>query len=83
VITEATDPMLQRLARLPSAAPDPARADRVRSRCHAALARRRAKDGAEAPPAAVAGRAVELALVAGFCLTYLAVVIRHAWQIVG
>ena len=82
-MTEAPDPLMQRLARLSSAAPDIARADRVRSRCHAALARRRAIGATDVSPGRLAGRAVELTLVAGFCLTYLAVVIRHAWQIVG
>jgi hypothetical protein len=36
-----TDPMLRLLANLPKAEPDRARAARVRSVCHAALARQR------------------------------------------
>ena len=78
-LQDATDPMLDVLARLPPAAPDAARSKRVRGRCQAVLARRRSNNVVDAPLIAVAGRPVELALVAGFCLTYLAVVIRHAW----
>jgi hypothetical protein len=36
-----TEPLLRKLATLPSAEPDPVRAARVRAKCHAALARRR------------------------------------------
>jgi hypothetical protein len=35
------DPLLERLAALPSATPRPVRARRVRARCHRALGRRR------------------------------------------
>jgi hypothetical protein len=83
VISEASDPVLQRLARLPFVEPDQARSDRLRSRCHAVLERRarRSREAEIGRPAGFAGRAVELALVAGFCLAYLAVVIRHAWTL--
>jgi hypothetical protein len=82
-LKEAGDPILDGLGRLPPVAPDAARSERVRRRCRTVLARRRSSDVVDAPPTAFAGRAVELALVTGFCLTYLAVVIRHAWQMVG
>ncbi len=38
-----TDPLLRMLANLPQADPDRLRATRVRARCHAALARGRAR----------------------------------------
>jgi hypothetical protein len=83
VIPEAPDPILQRLARLPFVEPDPIRRDRLRSRCHAALERgaRRSREAEIGGPAGLAGRAVELALAAAFCLTYIVVVIRHAWTL--
>ena len=36
-----SDPLFRMLAALPSVDPNPTRSDRVRTRCHAALARRR------------------------------------------
>lgn len=83
MISEAPDPVMQRLAHLAPAEADASRNDRVRSRCHAVLARRRARDITNAPPMGYARRGIELSLVAGFCLLYLGVVIRHAWHVMG
>ena len=68
-----TDSLTQLLADLPRAEPDPGRAARVRSRCHAALAKQRRRSIAR-PPA----RRVWEPLVAGIGGIYLAEIIRQA-----
>jgi hypothetical protein len=73
----ANDPLLRALARLPEAAPNDARASRVRERCHAALERSRLRSGRAARPATIA-RAIEAALVGGLCLLYLSTVLLEA-----
>jgi hypothetical protein len=45
-----SDPMLRMLSELPHAEPDPVRADRVRARCHDALARARRRQPAGHAP---------------------------------
>ena len=46
ISNDARDPMLQALAHLHQAAPDPARAERVRAQCRARLGRARRSDRA-------------------------------------
>ena len=73
-----TDPMLRLLATLPQAEPDRARAARIRSVCHAALARQR-------PPAPRPRRPVSTweALVAGLAGLYLTETILQASRLFG
>ena len=63
------------LARLPVAVPDVARAEHVRARCHAALARR--QRAADRPGHGIGRTERVLAplLVGGFCLIYLSAVV--------
>ncbi len=73
---DSTGSMLRMLSRLPGAVPNAARSARARARCHAVLARRqqrRAAIGALLTP-----RAIESALVGGFCLCYVSAVILDA-----
>ncbi|MEO6222452.1 MAG: hypothetical protein ABIP90_04320 [Vicinamibacterales bacterium] len=55
------------LAELPRSNPDTARSQRVRARCHAAMTRRR---GGQVKAGSFS-RAVESAVVGGFCAVYL------------
>jgi hypothetical protein len=73
------DPMLRMLARLPTALPDAARADRLRARCRTAIARRRKEQ--TAPPPRGAASLLGPVLVGGFCLVYLAAVIHDVWRL--
>lgn len=70
------DPVMRMLQRLSPVAPDEARAERVRARCHAALSRRQAARQPKPRPAGT--RVWEPALVAGLCLAYLSTVVRQA-----
>ena len=81
-IEEAEDPVLRPLRRLRVHEPDPARAERVRARCLATLAaRRRNVEGSTR--GRFATFALESALVAGFCVSYLMAVIRDVLQLHG
>jgi hypothetical protein len=77
---EESDPILRQLARLPVAAPDAARSERVRARCAAALTRRHPSPVPVAPAAGVRPLAW-LTLVGGLCVVYLAVVIGDALRL--
>ncbi|OFW05057.1 MAG: hypothetical protein A3H96_06000 [Acidobacteria bacterium RIFCSPLOWO2_02_FULL_67_36] len=74
------DPLLRRLERLPPAGPDAARAERVRTRCHKALARQAAQRPSR-PPAK--WRRWEPALIGGLCLAYLTEVLHEALHLYG
>ena len=74
-----TEPLLRRLATLPSAEPDPVRAARVRAKCHAALARRRPRRSARRHHAAF----VWEPLVAGLGGLYLTETIRQVLHAYG
>jgi hypothetical protein len=71
------------LRRLPTAGPDPARSERVRARCHAAIARRYQPGLDEAADRSrrsrdrrgFGRRVLEPAAVAGFSLVYLSAII--------
>ena len=68
-----TDPLLRLLHNLPQATLDPSRADRIRARCHAALAQQPHRDR-------IRGDVVDLwaPLAAGFGGIYLTAVLRQA-----
>ena len=70
--------ILRVLSRLPAAAPDASRSERVRARCHAVLARRRRREARSRVGAPLALRPIETALVGGFCVCYVAAVILEA-----
>ena len=72
-----SDPLSRILAGLPSAEPDPVRADRVRARCRATLARRQPHP----QPRRVTG--FWAPLVAGLAGVYLTEVIRQALHLYG
>jgi hypothetical protein len=74
-----TDPLFRMLANLPEAEPDRARAARVRTRCHAALARHRPS---RSPRPNGALRFSE-ALLAGLGSVYLAETIRQVLRLYG
>jgi hypothetical protein len=73
-----SDPLLQLLAGLPSAALDPSRADRVRARCHDALGRRRRHVSNPTPP----GR-IWTSLVAGMGGLYITAVLHEVLALYG
>ena len=79
-----SDPLIHRLAELPMAVPDPARAERCRHRCRATLTR----SARRAPPlpAITFRRVVAMLwppLVAGLGVAYLAAVILVALAVYG
>jgi hypothetical protein len=78
-----SDSLIRRLGELPAAEPDVARADHIRTRCHARLARQKRRNPVASTPAG--GRmapAWQLAIaVLGF--VYLTEVIRFALAVYG
>jgi hypothetical protein len=75
-----SDPLIRRLAELPPAEPDVARAEHIRTRCHARLARRSLV--ASTPPAGRMAPVWQSAIaVLGF--VYLTEVIRFALAVYG
>jgi len=80
---DANGPMLRILARLPAAAPDALRSERVRARCHAVLARRQPREARSGNGVGLARRVIEPALVGGFCLCYVSAVILDALRSQG
>jgi hypothetical protein len=64
------------LSGLPSMAPDPARTERVRARCHARLAGRLARDRRRR---LVWKQVVAPALVGSFCVVYFALMLFNAF----
>jgi len=74
-----TDPLFRMLASLPEAEPDRARAARVRTRCHAAIARGRPR---RSPRPGGALRFWE-AVVAGLGGVYLTETIRQVLHLYG
>lgn len=77
---DATDPIFRMLTRLPSAAPSAASVDRVRARCHAALARRQQQPTHSRQHGAFVARILDAALVAALCV-YLAEAVREAFRL--
>ncbi len=84
-MTEPSDDLVSRqLLRLTPVEPDAARGERVRARCHAALARQRRRRRLAAVGVRVTvGRMVELAAVAGVIVLYVSLVIRSALAAYG
>jgi hypothetical protein len=72
-----TDRLFRMLTELPESAPDPVRAARVRSRCHAALARSRRT---RRHPQRL--RATD-ALLASLAAAYLIETVRQTLQVIG
>ncbi len=70
--------VLRILSRLPMATPDASRSERVRARCHTVLARRQRRAMRAGNRARLRPRALELALVGGFCVCYVSAVILEA-----
>jgi hypothetical protein len=69
------------LSSLPAAAPDAARAARVRARCRTVLARQRRTEAAVSTARqTLARRAVETAFVGGFCVIYFSAIVVRALQ---
>jgi hypothetical protein len=79
--TPLTDPLLRGLQRLPAPAPDDIHSTSVRARCHAALARRRRAEIRRAD--ARRSRPYDMAVVGGFTLVYLLLVIYDALSAYG
>jgi hypothetical protein len=78
----AHDPLLGALAQLPAAAPNDARASRVRARCHAALERARL-DRDRAARGLTTSQILEATLVGGMCLLYLSTLFLAALRVGG
>ena len=76
---ERADPILRRLAGLPSATPDPVRAQRVRARCAATLTRR----AASVRPTTRRDSLVECLVVGGFSFVYLIALIADLARVYG
>ena len=79
-----SDPLIRRLAELPLAVPDSARADRLRHRCRATLTQ--SVGGAPPVPLIVPRRVLAMLwppLVAGLGVVYLAAVILVALAVYG
>ncbi len=71
-IDELDDQLLGDLHRVPVLTPDQARLERVRARCHAAIARRQLEAERSARRVRFRACVLEPALGGGFCLIYLA-----------
>jgi hypothetical protein len=75
---DANETVLRILSRLPMATPDASRSERVRARCHTVLARRQRRAMGAGNRARLVPRALELAIVGGFCVCYVSAVILEA-----
>jgi hypothetical protein len=73
-----SDPMIRLLAELPPAEPDPVRAERIRMRCRARLARQVAHASARAPGPPGRTAQVWQSLIAVLGVVYLTEVIVQA-----
>ena len=69
--------MLNRLSRLPSPTPDPARAARVVERCHRHLARRQRR---RLQRGRIARLISESAVIGGFALMYAIAIVHSLWR---
>jgi hypothetical protein len=72
---ETGDAGLEELKRLRTLTPDPSRADRVRVRCRAKLARRRTRQGHTEVVNGFARQVLAPVVVGGFCVLYIAVLV--------
>jgi hypothetical protein len=80
--SEADDPTLWMLARLPSVTPSAESVDRVRSRCHAVLAQRQQQSAHTQHRVSFRVRLLDATLVGGLCV-YLAEVVQEAFRLSG
>jgi hypothetical protein len=78
---EARDPILIGLGRLTALAPDPARAERVRTRCRAAVTRCQQRVVRASHGRKVARHVLTSAVVAGFSLIYLSALVYDVLQL--
>jgi hypothetical protein len=79
-----SDPLIRRLAELPTAVPDPARAERLRRRCRATLTQSAPR--APSVPLTSPSRVIAMLwppVVAGIGVVYLAAVILVALAVYG
>lgn len=75
------DEILRELRRLPVAAPDGARLERVRARCHAAMLERRERTARRRRRQHMAVRVLELGFVGGLSAAYLLAVLFVVLQL--
>ena len=83
MIVVSDDPVLRQLSRMTPAVPDAAHTASVRARCHATLARQRRRQDASGELRANRGGPLELAVIGGFALAYVSLVVYHALAIHG
>jgi hypothetical protein len=74
-LQQTDDDILRALRRLPVVAPDVARIERVRLRCHAAMLERRERTERRRRRQHMAVHVVEVALVGGLSAGYLAAIL--------
>jgi hypothetical protein len=79
ISNDARDPMLQELAHLRQAAPDPARAERVRAQCRARLGRARRSD--RAATFVAFARILAPVVVGCVCVLYIAELVGTALRL--
>ena len=80
---EPVEATLGRLLRLRVLEPDPARADRIRTRCRDIVARRQPRTERGTRPDRFTGAVLQPALVAGLCLCYLLAVVYDVIRLHG
>jgi hypothetical protein len=78
---EDNDLTLQRLVRLPVLEPNPARSERVRSRCHAALAQRQRQRERAIASRRVTARVLESGLMYALSVGYLYAMIHDVFLV--
>jgi len=78
-----SDSLIRRLGELPAAEPDVARADHIRTRCHARLARHKRRNPVASTPAGGRMSPVWQLAIAVLGFVYLTEVIRFALAVYG
>jgi hypothetical protein len=71
------------LKRLPSLAPDPRRAERVRVRCRAQLGQSRKREARKERIRVLGRRVLAPVIVGGFCILYLAALVAATLRLHG
>ncbi len=82
-MTPDHDPTMHLLGRLPPLEPNPARAERLRLRCRADLARRRARSERRALAVESGRRVLAPVLVGGICILYVVALVGTALRLRG
>jgi hypothetical protein len=80
---DRADDLLRALEGLAALTPDPARGDRVRARCHAALARGQRRVVRSAPAEGSVVRGLGPTLVGGLCVIYFLTLVGNALRLHG